>query len=54
MVHNCRDLTADNVNELVKEYDIPYSHIKNYKDKLTEESKARIAAYTPKLDTVIW
>ncbi|ESO89374.1 hypothetical protein LOTGIDRAFT_229223 [Lottia gigantea] len=54
LVRRCRDVTADNVNDLVAEFDVPYSHIKTFKDKLTEKSKARIASYEPKIDTVLW
>ncbi|KAK7101600.1 uncharacterized protein [Littorina saxatilis] len=54
MVNRCRNLTAENVNSLVKEYDIPYSHLKQLKDSLTEEAKVRIAEYEDKLDTVLW
>ena len=54
MVARCRDLTEANVNELLKEFAIPYSHLKQHKDKLTNESKARIAVKEEKLDTVLW
>lgn len=54
MVARCRDLTNENVNELLKEFAIPYSHLKQFKDKLTDESKARIAAKEDKLDTILW
>ena len=54
MVHRCRDITRENVNSLVVEYDIPYSHLKQLKDALTEESKVRISEYEEKLDTVLW
>jgi ribosomal protein L15E len=57
MVQRCRDVSDDNVNDLIKEFDIPYAHIKpkvTNLDKLTEESKARISGYEAKLDTVIW
>lgn len=54
LVHRCKNVTPDNVNELLREFSIPYSHIKEHKDILTEESKMRIATYTPKLDTLIW
>jgi len=54
MVARCRDLTEANVNELLKEFAIPYSHLKQFKDKLTDESKARIAAKEDKLDTILW
>lgn len=54
MVARCRDLTNENVNELIKEFPIPYSHLKQFKDQLTEKSKAKIAEYEEKLDTVLW
>ncbi|XP_033727100.1 uncharacterized protein LOC117316564 [Pecten maximus] len=54
MSYRCQHLTADNINELIKEYPIPYSLVKQHKDKLTPESKARVAAYEPKLDTILW
>ena len=54
MVNRCRGISQENVNSLVTEYDIPYSHLKQLKDSLTEESKARIAEYEEKLDTVLW
>ncbi len=53
MVNSCKDLTADNVNDLIKEFNIPYSHLKKYKEALLAESKARIAAYSP-LDQILW
>ena len=54
MVARCRDLTVANVNALIKEFEIPYSHLKRFKTHLTDESKARIASYEEKLDTILW
>lgn len=54
MVARCRTLTNENVNDLIKEFKIPYSHLKQFKDHLNDKSKARIAAYEEKLDTVLW
>ena len=54
MVARCRDLTSANVNELIKEFRIPYSHLKQFKEHLNEASKARIASYEEKLDTILW
>ena len=54
IVARCRDLTNDNVNDLLKEFSIPYSHLKQFKDKLNETSKARIAEKEDKLDTILW
>jgi hypothetical protein len=54
MVARCRDLTSENINDLVKEFKIPYSHLKEYKEHLNDASKARIALYEEKLDTILW
>ncbi|CAF0970006.1 unnamed protein product [Adineta ricciae] len=54
MVSRCRNLTAANVNELIKEFKIPYSHLKQFKAQLSDQSKARIASYEEKLDTILW
>lgn len=54
MVARCRDLTPANINSLIKEFKIPYSHLKQFKEHLTDESKARIASYEEKLDTILW
>ncbi len=54
VVARCRDLTSENVNDLIKEFKIPYSHLKQFKEHLNDESKARIASYEEKLDTILW
>ncbi|UJR08982.1 hypothetical protein I4U23_013232 [Adineta vaga] len=54
MVARCRDLTNETVNGLLKEFAIPYSHLKEFKEQLSDESKARIAAKEDKLDTILW
>lgn len=54
MVSRCETVTAENVNSLVAEFPLPFSHIKELKSHLTAESKARIAGYTSTLDQVIW
>ncbi|CAF4830043.1 unnamed protein product, partial [Rotaria sp. Silwood1] len=54
MVARCRTLTNENINDLIKEFKIPYSHLKQFKDHLNDQSKARIAAYEEKLDTILW
>jgi len=53
MLHRCEFLTADNVNDLLKEFDIPYSLLKTKSFPLTDSSRFRIATYES-LDTVIW
>jgi hypothetical protein len=45
MVSRCRDLTIANINNLIKEFQIPYSHLKQFKEHLNDESKARIASH---------
>ena len=50
---HCKDLNADNVNDLLKEYDLPFSHIKRVKQALTDESKAKVAS-VDKMDMNIW
>ena len=47
IVHVCNTLTTENVNDLIKEFDIPYSHIRNHvrHTALTPVSKAKIALY---------
>ncbi|OWF49165.1 uncharacterized protein LOC110452170 [Mizuhopecten yessoensis] len=54
MTYRCQHLTTENINEVIKEFPIPYSLAKQHKDGFTPESKARIAAYEPKLDTILW
>jgi hypothetical protein len=54
VVHKCKDLSSENVSELVLDIDIPFSHIKQYKDQLSPEAKAAIARNSKKLDTIIW
>ena len=54
MVERCRNITEENVNQLIQEYPIPYAHVRSMLQKLTNESKARIAGYEAKLDTVLW
>ena len=54
MVQRCRDVSDDNINELVTEFPIPFAHLKSRASKLSNESKARIAGYEKLLDTVLW
>ena len=53
MVGQCRDLSSATVNEMLKEFPLPFSHVKAHSDALTEQSKVKIAA-TDKLDQIIW
>ena len=56
MVAMCRDLTPENVNELMVEYEIPYSHLRDKPEvvkALSDDSKRRLAHYTP-LDQLLW
>lgn len=53
-VAKCKSMSKDNVNELVAEYDLPYTIIKPFKAHLNEKSKEKIAQNQEKLDTIIW
>jgi len=53
-VERCKNITNQNVNEIVAEFELPYSFLKNYKDNLNEKSKEKIANQEKKLDTLIW
>jgi hypothetical protein len=53
MVSRCQDLTTANINNLIKEFEILYSHLKQFKKHLSDESKARIASHEEKLDTIL-
>ena len=56
MAYQCKTLSADNIDSIVKEYPVPYSQIKVILKniKLKDETKKRIAEYETKLDTVLW
>eukprot|EP00057_Strongylocentrotus_purpuratus_P018892 XP_011673366.1 PREDICTED: uncharacterized protein LOC579550 isoform X1 [Strongylocentrotus purpuratus] len=54
LVAKCAGMNAENINELVKGVDVPYTHIKQFTVNLTEESKERIATYEEKVDTLLW
>lgn len=53
-IAKCKKMTKENVNDLVQEYDLPYSVVKPFKDGLNEKSKEKIAKNQEKLDTIIW
>ncbi|KAK2158796.1 hypothetical protein LSH36_164g11008 [Paralvinella palmiformis] len=52
-VHYFATMTEQNVNELIHQHPVPFSHVKKLKDKLTDDSKQLIAE-CDKLDQVIW
>lgn len=56
MAYQCKALSADTIDSIVKEYPVPYSQIKVILKniKLKDETKKRIAEYETKLDTVLW
>jgi hypothetical protein len=53
-VEKCRQLNAQNVNEILAEFDLPYSSVKAYAKSLTTASKKSLAEKQEKLDTVLW
>ena len=53
LVACCKNVTAETVNDLLHQFDIPYSHIKKFNKQLTNQSKARLAT-VEKVDTILW
>jgi hypothetical protein len=53
MVAQCRELSADSVNEMLNKYALPFAHVKQFAQQLTTTAKAKIAE-TDKLDQVLW
>jgi hypothetical protein len=60
LAHHCANLTRENLSELLTTVNIPFSRIKmlflgeDVSAKLSSDEKARIAKYTPDLNSVIW
>lgn len=54
LIANCQGMTAENINEYVAKFDIPFAHLKPIGDSLNDASKERVAKYTPELDTILW
>jgi hypothetical protein len=54
IVDKCRDMNASNVNDLIEQFDIPYSVLKKYVANFNDKSKLKIAKKQDKLDTIIW
>ncbi|CAF0709851.1 unnamed protein product [Brachionus calyciflorus] len=53
-VERCRNMTADNVNELIKEFDLPFRMVSHLKKYLNAESKKCLAEKQEKLDSILW
>ncbi|RNA31791.1 Ubox domain containing, partial [Brachionus plicatilis] len=53
-VDKCRNITSENVNQLISDFDIPYRLVKNFKTSLNNQSKKVIAERQVKLDTILW
>jgi hypothetical protein len=53
-IAKCKSINKDNVNELIEQFDLPYSVVKPFKDSLNEKSKEKIAQNQQSLDTIIW
>ena len=54
LVDKCRNMDATNVNELIEQFDIPYSVLKKFVGNFNDKSKLKIAQKQDKLDTIIW
>ena len=53
-VEQCLKMNAENVNELVAKFDLPYSLVRKFSAYLTETSKKVIAQKEEKLDSILW
>jgi hypothetical protein len=53
-VEKCRTISAENVNEILTEFDLPYSSVKAFAKNLTPASKKSLAEKQEKLDTLLW
>lgn len=54
MVDKCKNMTESNVNDLIKQFKIPYSALKKLCSSFTKESKVKIAEDQDTLDTILW
>lgn len=53
-LEKCKNMTAQNVNDLIAEYDLPYSYIKKFSSSLNKESKIKIAKCQDSVDQILW
>jgi len=53
VVDMCRQITAENVNEIVAKHDLPYSFLRKWATRLNDASKEKIA-HKLDLTSVIW
>jgi hypothetical protein len=53
-VLKCKNMSADNINELIKEFGLSYSYVKKFQKSLSDESKKLLAEKEKKLDTILW
>lgn len=53
-IAKCKGISDSNVNELVKEFDLPFSFVKPYSSSLSNASKKKLADNLDKLDTILW
>ena len=54
IVHKVANMTSDDLPMTLMTQEVDYSVIRKCKAELTDGSKERIAAYTQKLDTILW
>nr|XP_034307490.1 uncharacterized protein LOC105347606 [Crassostrea gigas] len=54
LVHKFRSITESNVNELLRDHDVPYTKVKPLIGHITDEIKGKIAQREEKLDTILW
>lgn len=53
-LEKCKNMNADNVNDLVMEFDLPYSFVKKHANHLTEKSKLKLAECMDSVDSILW
>ena len=53
-LEKCKNINSDNVNDLVDEFNLPYSFVKKYTSKLTEKSKLKLAENMENIDSILW
>lgn len=53
-LEKCQNMSAENVNDLVAEFDLPYSFVKKFSSSLNDASKFKIANSQDNVDQILW
>ena len=54
LVCKYRTITDTNVNELIRDHDVPFLKLKPYIGHVNDNMKGKIAQREEKLDTILW